>query len=174
MDGTIVHNMPIHNQAWKETLAEAGVQIDMNEFHRTTFGKKLTKLCALCWGQSATKQIFCIGASARNCYIYVATLLRANQSDRRYQRHRAGHPKLSNCSEHDKSTPALQWFQTQLKPALYPRQHQKGAQYQITVWQYRAPCLSHIESQSYVVQRRSAYRPTDIQSLGTLPNVKVE
>jgi beta-phosphoglucomutase family hydrolase len=44
MDGTIVHNMPIHNQAWKETLAEAGVQIDMDEFHRTTVGKKTHKI----------------------------------------------------------------------------------------------------------------------------------
>lgn len=40
MDGTIVHNMPIHNQAWQETLAAAGVHIDINEFHRSTVGKK--------------------------------------------------------------------------------------------------------------------------------------
>ncbi len=40
MDGTLVHNMPIHNQAWQDTLAEAGVQIDLDEFNRATTGKK--------------------------------------------------------------------------------------------------------------------------------------
>jgi beta-phosphoglucomutase family hydrolase len=44
MDGTLVHNMPIHNQAWQETLAEAGVQIDMDEFNRTTTGKKTSEI----------------------------------------------------------------------------------------------------------------------------------
>jgi len=39
MDGTLVHNMHYHNQAWKDTLAEAGVQIDLDEFHRATSGK---------------------------------------------------------------------------------------------------------------------------------------
>ena len=38
MDGTLVHNMHYHNQAWNDTLAEAGVQIDMDEFHRSTSG----------------------------------------------------------------------------------------------------------------------------------------
>jgi beta-phosphoglucomutase len=40
MDGTLVHNMPTHNQAWQDTLAEAGVQIDKDEFNRATTGKK--------------------------------------------------------------------------------------------------------------------------------------
>jgi len=44
MDGTLVHNMPIHNQAWHDTLAEAGVQIDMDEFNRSTTGKKTAEI----------------------------------------------------------------------------------------------------------------------------------
>lgn len=38
MDGTLVDNMPTHYQAWKETLAEAGVQIDPVNFARQTTG----------------------------------------------------------------------------------------------------------------------------------------
>ena len=55
MDGTIVHNMPIHNQAWKETLAEAGVQIDMDEFHRTTVGKKTHEIMRLMLGTARSE-----------------------------------------------------------------------------------------------------------------------
>jgi beta-phosphoglucomutase len=44
MDGTLVHNMPIHNQAWQDTLAEAGVQIDLDEFNRSTTGKKTAEI----------------------------------------------------------------------------------------------------------------------------------
>jgi beta-phosphoglucomutase len=44
MDGTLVHNMPIHNQAWHDTLAEAGVHIDMDEFNRSTTGKKAAEI----------------------------------------------------------------------------------------------------------------------------------
>jgi beta-phosphoglucomutase family hydrolase len=50
MDGTIVHNMPIHNQAWHDTLAEAGVQIDMDEFNRATTGKKTPEILRLMLG----------------------------------------------------------------------------------------------------------------------------
>lgn len=50
MDGTIVHNMPIHNQAWQETLAQAGVHIDVDEFHRATVGKKTLEILRLMLG----------------------------------------------------------------------------------------------------------------------------
>ena len=50
MDGTLVHNMPIHNQAWQDTLAEAGVQIDLEEFNRTTTGKKTREILRLMLG----------------------------------------------------------------------------------------------------------------------------
>ena len=50
MDGTIVHNMPIHNQAWHDTLAEAGVQIDLDEFNRATTGKKTPEILRMMLG----------------------------------------------------------------------------------------------------------------------------
>jgi beta-phosphoglucomutase len=50
MDGTLVHNMPIHNQAWQDTLAEAGVQIDKDEFNRATTGKKTAEILHLMLG----------------------------------------------------------------------------------------------------------------------------
>jgi len=50
MDGTLIHNMPIHNQAWQDTLAEAGVQIDLNEFNRTTTGKKAAEILRMMLG----------------------------------------------------------------------------------------------------------------------------
>lgn len=50
MDGTIVHNMPVHNQAWQDTLAEAGVQIDLDEFNRSTTGKKTDEILRLMLG----------------------------------------------------------------------------------------------------------------------------
>lgn len=50
MDGTLVHNMPIHNQAWQDTLAEAGVQIDKDDFNRATTGKKTTEILRLMLG----------------------------------------------------------------------------------------------------------------------------
>jgi beta-phosphoglucomutase len=50
MDGTLVHNMPIHNQAWQDTLAEAGVQIDLDEFNRATTGKKTPEILRMTLG----------------------------------------------------------------------------------------------------------------------------
>jgi beta-phosphoglucomutase len=50
MDGTLVHNMPIHNQAWHDTLAEAGVQIDMDEFNRASTGKKTAEILRMMLG----------------------------------------------------------------------------------------------------------------------------
>lgn len=50
MDGTIVHNMPTHNQAWHDTLAEAGVQIDLDEFNRATTGKKTPEILRMMLG----------------------------------------------------------------------------------------------------------------------------
>lgn len=50
MDGTLIHNMPIHNQAWQDTLAEAGVHIDLNEFNRTTTGKKAAEILHMMLG----------------------------------------------------------------------------------------------------------------------------
>lgn len=50
MDGTLVHNMPIHNQAWHDTLAEAGVQIDLDEFNRASTGKKAAEILRMMLG----------------------------------------------------------------------------------------------------------------------------
>jgi beta-phosphoglucomutase family hydrolase len=50
MDGTIVHNMPTHNQAWSDTLAEAGVHIDLDEFNRATTGKKNPEILRMMLG----------------------------------------------------------------------------------------------------------------------------
>lgn len=50
MDGTIVHNMPTHNQAWQDTLAEAGIAIDLDEFNRSTTGKKNTEILRMLFG----------------------------------------------------------------------------------------------------------------------------
>ncbi|GAB4490489.1 MAG: beta-phosphoglucomutase family hydrolase [Anaerolineales bacterium] len=54
MDGTLVHNMPIHNQAWSDTLAEAGVQIDLDEFNRATTGKKNVEILRMVLGDHLT------------------------------------------------------------------------------------------------------------------------
>ena len=54
MDGTIVHNMPTHNQAWQDTLAEAGVLIDQDEFHRRTSGQKNQEILRLMLGEHLT------------------------------------------------------------------------------------------------------------------------
>jgi beta-phosphoglucomutase family hydrolase len=50
MDGTIVHNMPIHNQAWQDVLAEVGIHIDQEEFNRATTGKKTSEILRLMLG----------------------------------------------------------------------------------------------------------------------------
>lgn len=50
MDGTLVHNMPTHNQAWQDTLAEAGIQIDQDEFNRATTGKKTDEILRMMLG----------------------------------------------------------------------------------------------------------------------------
>ena len=50
MDGTLVHNMPTHNLAWKDTLAEAGVQINPDEFNRATTGKKTPEILRMMLG----------------------------------------------------------------------------------------------------------------------------
>jgi beta-phosphoglucomutase family hydrolase len=55
MDGTLVHNMPIHNQAWQDTLAEAGIQIDQDEFNRATTGKKTEEILRLMLGAQSTE-----------------------------------------------------------------------------------------------------------------------
>jgi len=52
MDGTLVHNMHIHNQAWQDTLAEAGVQIDLDEFNRKTTGMKTREILHMMLGSS--------------------------------------------------------------------------------------------------------------------------
>lgn len=46
MDGTMVHNMPFHNKALVDTLAEAGVQLpsDMTEFYNSIYGKKTAEV----------------------------------------------------------------------------------------------------------------------------------
>jgi beta-phosphoglucomutase family hydrolase len=50
MDGTLIHNMPIHNQAWQDILAEAGVKIDIKEFNRATTGKKSAEIVRMMFG----------------------------------------------------------------------------------------------------------------------------
>jgi beta-phosphoglucomutase family hydrolase len=50
MDGTLIHNMPIHIQAWHDTLAEAGVLIDLDEFNRATTGKKTGEILRMMLG----------------------------------------------------------------------------------------------------------------------------
>jgi beta-phosphoglucomutase family hydrolase len=50
MDGTLVHNMPTHNQAWQDILAEAGVHINLDEFNRATTGKKTPEILRLMLG----------------------------------------------------------------------------------------------------------------------------
>jgi beta-phosphoglucomutase family hydrolase len=50
MDGTLVHNMPIHNQAWQDTLAEVGIHIDKEEFNRITTGKKTSEILRMMLG----------------------------------------------------------------------------------------------------------------------------
>ena len=56
MDGTLVHNMPVHNKALEETLTEAGVQLpaDMTEFINSTYGKKATEVFRGVLGTHAT------------------------------------------------------------------------------------------------------------------------
>ncbi|PWH12514.1 MAG: beta-phosphoglucomutase [Anaerolineae bacterium] len=56
MDGTLVHNMPIHNQAWSDTLAEAGIQIDIEQFNRATTGKKNSEILRLVLGEHVTDE----------------------------------------------------------------------------------------------------------------------
>ena len=56
MDGTIVHNMPAHNQSWQVTLAEAGVQIDQDEFHRRTSGLKNQEILKMMLGNQLSDQ----------------------------------------------------------------------------------------------------------------------
>jgi len=50
MDGTLVHNMPTHTQTWQDILAEAGVQIDQDEFNRATTGKKSDEILRMTFG----------------------------------------------------------------------------------------------------------------------------
>ncbi len=50
MDGTIVHNMPTHNQSWKDTLEEAGVHVDVDEFNRVSVGKTNREILRLMIG----------------------------------------------------------------------------------------------------------------------------
>lgn len=56
MDGTIVHNMPFHNQALLDTLAEADipVQMNLNEFYRSIYGKKTDEVLRMMLGPQAS------------------------------------------------------------------------------------------------------------------------
>lgn len=55
MDGTLVHNMPTHNQAWQDTLAEAGVQINQDDFNRATTGKKTPEILHMVLGKQLSE-----------------------------------------------------------------------------------------------------------------------
>jgi beta-phosphoglucomutase family hydrolase len=56
MDGTLVHNMPFHNQALQDALAKAGVQIQMepDEFYRFIYGKKTEEVLRALLGPQAS------------------------------------------------------------------------------------------------------------------------
>lgn len=56
MDGTLVHNMPTHNQAWSDTLAEAGIQINLDEFNRATTGKKNIEILRMMLGEQLSEE----------------------------------------------------------------------------------------------------------------------
>lgn len=56
MDGTLVHNMPVHNQAWSDTLAEAGIQIDLETFNRLTTGKKNSEILQMMLGPALSEE----------------------------------------------------------------------------------------------------------------------
>src|SRR5689334_4676818 len=69
MDGTLVHNMPTHNQAWKDTLAEAGVHVDLEEFNRATVGKTNGEILRLMLGaELGESDIQYWGARKENLY----------------------------------------------------------------------------------------------------------
>lgn len=55
MDGTMVHSMPVHNQAWQEVLAEAGVHINKDEFNLATTGKKTSEILHLMLGEQLSE-----------------------------------------------------------------------------------------------------------------------
>lgn len=50
VDGTLVHNMPLHNQIWLNFLAGLGVLIDADEFHHKTAGKTSPEVIRLMLG----------------------------------------------------------------------------------------------------------------------------
>ena len=50
MDGTLVHNMPAHNQAWQDTLAESGVKLSLDELNRITTGRKTPEILHMLLG----------------------------------------------------------------------------------------------------------------------------
>jgi beta-phosphoglucomutase family hydrolase len=69
MDGTLVHNMPIHNQAWQDVLAEADVHIDQEEFNRATTGKKTPEILRMMLGpQLSDSEIAYWGERKENLY----------------------------------------------------------------------------------------------------------
>lgn len=55
MDGTLVHNMPTHIQAWQDTFAQVGVQIDKDEFNRSTTGKTNLEIMRLLLGPDVSQ-----------------------------------------------------------------------------------------------------------------------
>lgn len=50
VDGTLVHNMPLHTQIWLTFLAEFGVQISPEKFHQQTAGKTSREVIRLMLG----------------------------------------------------------------------------------------------------------------------------
>lgn len=54
MDGTLIDNMPTHLLAWQDTLAEAGVHIDQEQFNRDTTGKTTPEILRLMLGDTLT------------------------------------------------------------------------------------------------------------------------
>lgn len=54
VDGTLVHNMPVHNQIWLNFLAGLGIQIEANEFQHKTAGKTSPEVVRLMLGNHLT------------------------------------------------------------------------------------------------------------------------
>ena len=56
MDGTIVDNMPVHNQVWAWILTQLGNAMPIQEFHHLTTGKRNVEIIRWLLGDQATPE----------------------------------------------------------------------------------------------------------------------
>ena len=56
MDGTLVDNMRIHNRIWSNLLAQKGVIISEDEFHRKTTGKTTPEILRMLFGSQMSEE----------------------------------------------------------------------------------------------------------------------